>query len=444
MVRETLAPIRIPAVSVNLTPPVVHRQARLRALRARPLRHDEGASAWSKPFGFDMRWEDTPIPHAGETRASSAGRRSKVRPATRSGTADGARAATSTRSSRRTRTSPTSAICTPSTSTRAGGGRCSGAFARCARSSARFRTGCPPSPTGRGRRSTRPPTRAGPRVGIRLGAAVSDRVSARASRRRTSSCPRSRGPATRRSTGRACRLFRVYVVHGQRLRQRRVQGLRRRQPRVRAARQRAAQAAARPRSSSRAPSTESFRTARTRTPRRSPPTPSRSSSNEIFDQDRTLLRVDLPDLDARTTRYFWTVVPVVIVVNPETGEFEYWDYESPQDACQAGRDRRRSARTRSRRRRQAAARSSPASHRTDASSPRRASRPTVFATPLVAWRPVVGATEYEVQWSRVTYPWRKRGSLEDGGDVVPCSTLHRDAGTTASAGSTAHRSARPR
>jgi hypothetical protein len=37
-------------------------------------------------------------------------------------------------------------------------------------------------------------------------------------------------------------------------------------------------------------------------------------------------------------------------------------------------------------------------------------RPTVFATPLVAWRPVVGATEYEVQWSRSAYPWRKRGS----------------------------------
>ena len=37
-------------------------------------------------------------------------------------------------------------------------------------------------------------------------------------------------------------------------------------------------------------------------------------------------------------------------------------------------------------------------------------RPVVYSTPLVAWRPVVGATQYEVQWSRVKYPWRKRGS----------------------------------
>jgi hypothetical protein len=39
------------------------------------------------------------------------------------------------------------------------------------------------------------------------------------------------------------------------------------------------------------------------------------------------------------------------------------------------------------------------------------SRPVVFDSPLVAWRPAVGATEYEIQWSRVAYPWRKRGSL---------------------------------
>ena len=37
-------------------------------------------------------------------------------------------------------------------------------------------------------------------------------------------------------------------------------------------------------------------------------------------------------------------------------------------------------------------------------------RPVVYSTPLVAWRPVVGATSYEVQWSRSKYPWRARGS----------------------------------
>ena len=39
-------------------PPVVHGQA-VRALRARPRRHARGATAWSKPFGFNVRWEDT-------------------------------------------------------------------------------------------------------------------------------------------------------------------------------------------------------------------------------------------------------------------------------------------------------------------------------------------------------------------------------------------------
>ena len=59
-------------------------------------------------------------------------------------------------------------------------------------------------------------------------------------------------------------------------------------------------------------------------------------SNETIREDGGLLRVDLPDLDATTTRYFWTVVPVGIRVN-DGGTFEYWDTDIPQDACQAGR-----------------------------------------------------------------------------------------------------------
>ena len=131
-------------------------------------------------------------------------------------------------------------------------------------------------------------------------------------------------------------------------------------------------------------------------------------SNETIREDGGLLRVDLPDLDATTTRYFWTVVPVGIRVN-EGGTFEYWDTDIPQDACQAGR----------------MATFGKQSHPaiTTAGSPfvsgltpkgrllaQAGRRPVVYSTPLVAWRPVVGATQYEVQWSRVKYPWRKRGS----------------------------------
>jgi hypothetical protein len=134
-------------------------------------------------------------------------------------------------------------------------------------------------------------------------------------------------------------------------------------------------------------------------------------SNETFENDRALLRVDLPDLDVRTTRYFWTVVPVGIMVNPETGEFEYWDVESPQDACQAGRVATFGKE------------SLPAD--TTSGAPyvsgltpngrllaQAGRRPVVYSTPLVAWKPVVGASQYEVQWSRVKYPWRKRGSAK--------------------------------
>src|SRR4029078_730594 len=60
-------------------------------------------------------------------------------------------------------------------------------------------------------------------------------------------------------------------------------------------------------------------------------------SNESFEDSGRILRLDLPDLDKATTRYYWTVVPVAIVESADTGQYEYWDYESPQDACRAGR-----------------------------------------------------------------------------------------------------------
>ena len=133
-------------------------------------------------------------------------------------------------------------------------------------------------------------------------------------------------------------------------------------------------------------------------------------SNESFDDDRTLLRVDLPDLDPASTRYWWTVVPVAILVS-DGGAFQYWDYESPQDACAAGRigvfgKNSEPAITTS------------GSPYVSGLSPKgrllaqAGRRPTVYSSPLVAWRPVVGATGYEVQWSRTTYPWRRQGLVK--------------------------------
>ena len=122
-----------------------------------------------------------------------------------------------------------------------------------------------------------------------------------------------------------------------------------------------------------------------------------------------LVRVDLPDVDTSTTRYFWTVVPVGINVD-EDGAFSYYDAESPQDACESGRVASFGKESR------------PAI--TGAGTPfvsglspkgrllaQAGRRPVVYSTPLVAWRPVIGATGYEVQWSRSKYPWRARGSV---------------------------------
>ncbi len=120
-------------------------------------------------------------------------------------------------------------------------------------------------------------------------------------------------------------------------------------------------------------------------------------------------RVDLPDLDFRTTRYYWTVVPVGIVVT-DAGSFEYFDVETPQDACEAGRMASFGKESKP-------ALTASGTPYVSGLTPKgrlltQAGRtPVVYSTPLVAWKPVVGATQYEVQWSRVKYPWRKRGSL---------------------------------
>jgi hypothetical protein len=120
-------------------------------------------------------------------------------------------------------------------------------------------------------------------------------------------------------------------------------------------------------------------------------------------------RVDLPDLDFKTTRYYWTVVPVAIAVD-DAGTFAYFDIESPQDACEAGRVASFGKTSEA----VVAAGGSPfvsgltPNGRLLASAGR---RPVVYSTPLVSWRPVVGATGYEVQWSKSSYPWRPRGRL---------------------------------
>ena len=131
------------------------------------------------------------------------------------------------------------------------------------------------------------------------------------------------------------------------------------------------------------------------------------TASETFGADDRV-RVDLPDVDTSSTRYFWTVVPVGIIVD-EDGTFTYYDAESPQDACESGRMASFGKESRP-------VITTAGTPYVSGLSPKgrllaqAGRRPVVYSTPLIAWRPVVGATAFEVQWSRTKYPWRSRGS----------------------------------
>jgi hypothetical protein len=144
-------------------------------------------------------------------------------------------------------------------------------------------------------------------------------------------------------------------------------------------------------------------------------------SDAPVDESATVVqaRVDLPDVDFPSTRYYWTVVPVAFMVNPsnddeaKTLKKGYVDVESPQDACQAGRVM------------SFGKRSDPVTTGNAGGSPfvsglnpsgrfltSSQRRPVVYSTPLVAWMPATGATAYQVQWSKTRYPWRSSGTVK--------------------------------
>ena len=97
------------------------------------------------------------------------------------------------------------------------------------------------------------------------------------------------------------------------------------------------------------------------------------------------------------------------IIVDESGTFTYYDAESPQDACESGRVASFGKESRP-------IITTAGTPYVSGLSPKgrllaqAGSRPIVYSTPLVSWRPVVGATAYEVQWSRSKYPWRSRGS----------------------------------
>ena len=132
-------------------------------------------------------------------------------------------------------------------------------------------------------------------------------------------------------------------------------------------------------------------------------------------------KVDLPDTAWPAGSYYWTVVPVIWEPKPtpkaplpgETVDLRYRDTELPQDACQSGRVLRFGKTTPpivTSSSRPFASGLSPKGRLISAAR----TKPSFYGTPLVAWESVLGAQEYEIQWSRSANPWRPLGSLVTG------------------------------
>lgn len=114
-------------------------------------------------------------------------------------------------------------------------------------------------------------------------------------------------------------------------------------------------------------------------------------------------QVDLWDSGWPSGRYFWTVVPVIEV--PSATTMQYFDAEVPQDACAAGRVAAFGKAS------EPAAASASAPYVSGLSptgelTAAKTSRPGFYRAALIAWEPALGATRYEVQWSRTKYPWK--------------------------------------
>jgi hypothetical protein len=122
--------------------------------------------------------------------------------------------------------------------------------------------------------------------------------------------------------------------------------------------------------------------------------------------------VDLWDSGWPNGRYYWTVVPVTVDFFPpfDPGSndkpIEFHDTEVPQDSCERGIGMSFGKVS------QPVVTSASNMPWVSGLSPNgrviaSASKvPAVHDSPLVAWQPAVGATTYEVQLSRKSYPWK--------------------------------------
>ena len=151
-----------------------------------------------------------------------------------------------------------------------------------------------------------------------------------------------------------------------------------------------------------------------------------------------LAGVDLWDSGWPTGRYYWTVVPVSAEVpsyNPATTDpsqglpITYHDMAVPQDSCEAGLGMSFGKTSQP----VVTADGAPyvsgvsPSGRTIAAAGR--STPAVYESPLVAWQPAVGASQYQIQLSQRLYPWAPAKTLMTEATSIVLPLTKTDAGT---------------
>jgi len=126
-------------------------------------------------------------------------------------------------------------------------------------------------------------------------------------------------------------------------------------------------------------------------------------------QTVTGAKVDLWDTDWPEGRYYWTVVPVAVVHDVD-GSLKYYDMELPQEACQAGRVLTFGKVSEPAVTAEQGAYASGLSPRGQLFSANK-SAASFYGPPLVAWKPALGAYEYEVQWGHKAYPFTAVGRI---------------------------------
>jgi hypothetical protein len=119
--------------------------------------------------------------------------------------------------------------------------------------------------------------------------------------------------------------------------------------------------------------------------------------------------VDLWDTGWPSSRYYWTVVGVYYILTADD-KVKWYEAEVPQDTCAAGRVLSFGKLS------EPVLAASKAPYVSGLSpdgrlQPARKARPSFYGVPVAAWLPALGADQYEVQWSKRTYPWKAEGNV---------------------------------